>query len=95
MRAAGLRQYFLFGCFSDHYEMRRQVFQNGVDEARRRLGEQATVCFVGDTPVDVEAARQVGASIIAVGTGVYKSEDLLPYSPDVCVNSCAELLEAF
>jgi phosphoglycolate phosphatase len=91
--AAGLRHFFSFGCFSDSSEMRADIFRKGVAEAQRRLGKGASVCFVGDTPEDVKAARDAGARIIAVCTGIYKKEELSSLGPDACVTSCAELLE--
>jgi len=92
VNATGLRPHFQFGVFSDTHEQRADVFAHGVAEAKTRLGANATVCFFGDTPEDVRAARKVGARIIAVCTGVYKREDLAPLGPDACVQSCAELL---
>ena len=92
VEAAGLRDFFSFGCFSDQSEMRAGIFRRGVDEVRRILGENATACFVGDTPEDVRAAHQANAPIIAVCTGSFKRRELNCHAPDVCVESCAELL---
>jgi phosphoglycolate phosphatase len=92
LKAAGLRDFFEFGCFADDCELREHVFREAMDEARRRLGPKATVCFVGDTPDDVRAARAVGGQVIAVGTGIFKVEDLGPLGADATVASCAELL---
>jgi len=92
IKAAGLRDLFEFGCFADDSELREQVFRKGVSEVRRRLGAEATICFVGDTPDDVRAARTAGGQIIAVGTGIFKAEELLTHGPDASVQSCAELL---
>ena len=90
--AAGLREYFSFGCFSDYREQRADVFREGVREVRRRLGPDAAACFVGDTPEDIRAAREAGAQIIAVGTGIFSHDQLREHGPDSCVLSCAELL---
>ncbi len=92
VEAAGLRDFFSFGCFSDHYESRADIFRQGVTEAQRRLGEAAQVCFIGDTPEDVKAARLANSKIVAVCTGIFTAEDLSYYEPDACVASCAELL---
>ena len=94
IRAAGLAEYFRFGCFADHCELREGVFANGLAEARRLLGTLSKVCYVGDTPEDIRAARKVGAHIIAVGTGVYAAAELAQDTPDVCLSSCAELLKS-
>jgi len=91
IEAAGLRHYFRFGVFADDHEQRAQIFAHGVEQVRERLGAAATICFVGDTPQDIQAAKQAGARIISVCTGIYKREDLAPLGPDYCVSSCAEL----
>ena len=92
LKAAGLAEYFQFGCFADECELRVDVFRKGINEVRRRLGPGATVCFIGDTPDDVRAAQGVGGSVIAVGTGIFKIEDLAAHGPDATVNCCSELL---
>jgi phosphoglycolate phosphatase len=92
LQAAGLRDFFSFGFFSDQTEMRAGIFCRGVDEVRRILGENAIACFVGDTPEDVRAARQANAHVIAVCTGTFKPHELNCHAPDVCVDSFAELL---
>jgi phosphoglycolate phosphatase-like HAD superfamily hydrolase len=92
LSAAGLRHYFQFGAFADQHELREHVFQDAVAEVHRRLGRQATICFIGDTLDDIRAARKAGGRIVAVGTGIFKTEELAALSPDVCVADCAELL---
>ena len=89
---AGLRDFFSFGCFSDKYEMRGDVFRSGVAEVKHRLGDNAKTCFIGDTPEDVKAARYANAPIIAVGTGIFPANELAEYSPDLCISCCTDLL---
>lgn len=91
VEAAGLRRYFQFGCFSDRDEFRADIFKRAVAEARSRVGQHARVCFIGDTPEDIRAARSAGAQIIAVGTGVYKVNELSALGADACVESCSDL----
>lgn len=92
--AAGLREFFTFGVFSDRHEQRAQIFGRGVAFARQRLGLAARVCFIGDTPQDILAARSVNAQIISVCTGTFSREDLEALGPDLCVANCAELLQS-
>lgn len=91
LAACALADFFRFGSFSDHCEKRCDIFQNAVDEARARLGKQAVVCFVGDTPSDIVAARQVGAKIVAVATGIFSRDELQAHGPDVCVECCGNI----
>jgi phosphoglycolate phosphatase len=92
IEAAGLRHYFQFGCFSDHQEFRADIFKSAVSEARSRAGQGAKVCFIGDTPEDIRAARSAGAQIVAVCTGVYKADELSTLGADACVTSCSDLI---
>jgi phosphoglycolate phosphatase-like HAD superfamily hydrolase len=92
LRAAGLADFFEFGCFADDCELRVDVFRKGMQEVAKRLGPGATVCFLGDTPDDVRAAQGAGGRVIAVGTGIFKAEDLAAHSPDAAVRSCVDLL---
>ncbi|HKS73159.1 MAG TPA: HAD hydrolase-like protein, partial [Terriglobales bacterium] len=92
VEAAGLRHFFSFGCFADVCEMRTGIFQHAAGEARRLAGAEGSICFVGDTPDDIEAARAADAHVIAVGTGIYPVKDLSALHPDVCVGSFADLL---
>ena len=92
IQAAGLRDFFTFGTFADEHELREQVFEAGMEKVRALIGTGAKVCFIGDTPEDVLAAKKVGAHIVAVCTGIFKPDDLLPLGPDACVESCEELM---
>jgi phosphoglycolate phosphatase len=92
LEAAGLRNYFAFGSFSDQQELREAIFRHGLGEARHRLGGNARVCIIGDTPSDITAARAIGVTIIAVATGIFPRDQLAALSPDHCVSCCTELL---
>jgi phosphoglycolate phosphatase len=90
IEAARLREFFSFGFFSDHCESRAGIFQNALDHVVRKLGPQARACFIGDTPSDIQAAREVGASILAVASGTFTFDELSACSPDLCISSCSE-----
>lgn len=84
----------VFGRCGPVYEQRSEIFANAVTEARRILGSTATVCFVGDTPIDISAAKANRCPIIAVATGIYALDQLLKLQPDFCVSCCADLFTA-
>ena len=85
IEAANLRKYFAFGCYSDRCETRAEIFQNAVDHVKRELGANATACFIGDTPADVRAAREIGAPIVAVASGTFGIGELSACQPDLCI----------
>lgn len=91
VKAAGIDEYFSFGSFSDRNESREEIFRWGAEEARRRLGEAARVCFVGDTPADVQAAKACGFPVIAVATGIFPLLELAKQEPDMCIPDCEVL----
>jgi phosphoglycolate phosphatase len=92
LEKAGLRSMFAFGSFSFPRELRAEIFQHGIDLARRRMGERASVTVVGDTPSDIEAARAVGVPVIAIATGVYNFAQLQAHNPDACFACGTDLL---
>jgi phosphoglycolate phosphatase-like HAD superfamily hydrolase len=89
---AGLRQWFRFGGFSDHLPIRSELIGHAAREARELAGSNASVCVVGDTPRDIEAAHANSLPAIAVATGNFSFEALLERRPEVCASSLADLL---
>jgi phosphoglycolate phosphatase-like HAD superfamily hydrolase len=89
---AGLREWFRFGGFSDHFSIRSELIGQAALKARELAGRGASICVVGDTPRDIEAARANFLSVIAVATGKYSFDELLSHQPEVCATSLADLL---
>jgi len=87
-----VRQYFQFGSFSDRNETRKEIFRWGATKVREMLGRDARLCFVGDTPADVQAAKALGEPIVAVATGVFSVEELTEHKPELCL-ACLDALE--
>jgi phosphoglycolate phosphatase-like HAD superfamily hydrolase len=88
---AGLREWFRFGGFSDHFPIRAELIGQAAAKARELTGK-AGICVVGDTPRDIEAARANFLSVIAVATGHYSFDELMEYQPEVCATSLTDLL---
>ncbi|MGB6690614.1 MAG: HAD family hydrolase [Terracidiphilus sp.] len=89
---AGLREWFRFGGFSDHFPVRAELVFQAAKKARELAGSEARICVVGDTPRDIEAARANFLSVIAVATGKSSFDELLKHQPEVCATSLADLL---
>jgi phosphoglycolate phosphatase-like HAD superfamily hydrolase len=89
---AGLREWFDFGGFSDRFPVRQELIGDAARQARLLAGSQATVCVVGDTPRDIQAAHANALPVIAVATGHYNFDALLEHAPEVCASSLADLL---
>lgn len=93
LTAAGLDQFFERSSFVDQHEQRSAIFEQAVMMAKAALGNDARVCFVGDTPDDIEAARRVDALVVAVSTGTFRFHELAVFAPDGCCTSCIELFD--
>ena len=98
---AGLRQWFRFGGFCDRFEARQDMIAHAAEQARAMLRTmngagkaEATMCVIGDTPRDIEAARANALSTIAVATGRYSFEQLMEHEPEVCTTTLEALLQA-
>lgn len=92
LTAAGIRHFFTCGSFGDGFEQRVGIFDHAVSRAKSQLGSSASVCFFGDTPDDIHAARMVNAQIVAVATGIFAAAELERFEPDLCCGSCVEML---
>ena len=74
------------------------IRSNLVDAARRKVAKKYGVTFdrsstilIGDTLLDVKAAHDGGARIIAVATGVYSVSQLIEAGADVTLSDLADL----
>ena len=98
---AGLRKWFRFGGFCDRFEARADMIAHAAEQARAILASkdggdraEATMCVIGDTPRDIEAARVHGLPTIAVATGRYDFDQLMEHRPAVCTTTLEALLQA-
>jgi phosphoglycolate phosphatase-like HAD superfamily hydrolase len=93
---AGLREWFRFGGFSDHFPVRPELIGQAAQKARQLAGpggpNGVQICVVGDTPRDIEAARANFLSVIAVATGKYSFDELRQCQPEACVSSLKDLI---
>ena len=98
---AGLHSWFSFGGFSDRFEDRADMIAHAAAQARailrsesgRAPGQVESVCVVGDTPFDVEAARTNDLPTITVATGRYSFDELMQHDPEACATTLQALLE--
>ena len=80
-----LDHYFEFGGFGDGHADRNRVADAARQAAESVLGGAIAgrqCCVVGDTPADIECARAIGASVVAVATGTYNIDELSAHNPD-------------
>lgn len=93
LERVGLLQLFDFGGWSDACETRAEVFRNAALKARELLHGSCSICVIGDTPADIQAARENNLQVIAVSTGIYSYDMLAAKQPDLLVHSLTELMQ--
>lgn len=65
---------------------------DGLEMAAAKLGlAKASVCYVGDSPFDVRAARAAGVKSVSVATGNHTVERLKAEGADFAISSMSEL----
>jgi phosphoglycolate phosphatase-like HAD superfamily hydrolase len=72
LRRGGLHAWFRFGGFGCDHEDRAELLRAGAARGAALLGRALEACrviVVGDTELDMEAARAIGAVAVGVGTG--------------------------
>jgi phosphoglycolate phosphatase-like HAD superfamily hydrolase len=79
-----LWDYFETGGFADDHEDRNRIAAAARDRAGAKLGVELSgdeIVVVGDTPLDIECARAIGARCLAVATGGFTSAQLKTHQP--------------
>ena len=88
-----LNRYFTFGGYGSDADDRIGLTCRALERGSAILGstlDPSTVVVVGDTPLDVEAARGVGAIAVAVATGRYSADELQSSGAEYILASLAE-----
>ena len=92
----GLWDYFGCGGFGDEHYDRDDVARMALAEARSHLGREIDPCevwVIGDTPLDVQCARAIGANALAVATGWHSHDELHACKPDAIFHDLADHLK--
>jgi len=82
----GLAERFPFGGFGDHHYERDRVARDALAAAHAYLNGQYDpnrIWVIGDTPLDIQCARSIGARVLAVATGTHSLEELAAHRPDL------------
>lgn len=89
----GLFEYFAFGGFGDEHWERNDVAREALQFARDMVGGRLhldRVWVIGDTPLDIQCARSIGAKAVAVATGWDKADELAACEPDLLVEDFSD-----
>jgi phosphoglycolate phosphatase len=75
---------------SDPHERRSDLVAVARERAAARYGEPTGAVLVGDTPLDVLAAREAGARAVAVATGFAGLDALRASEPDALLQDLSD-----
>jgi phosphoglycolate phosphatase len=79
----GIRHFFRGGGFGEDSEQRNEVVALAIRRMGSRPRGRNPVYVVGDTPIDVEAAKANGAVAVGVATGSSSVEKLIAVGADI------------
>ena len=79
---------------SDPHEERSDLVAVARERAAARYREPTGAVLVGDTPLDVRAAREAGARAVAVATGFAEPEALRASGPDAYLEDLSDTAAA-
>jgi phosphoglycolate phosphatase len=85
LAAAGLAAHFPAGAFGDEAADRADLIRQALRHATEVYGRRflaANAVVIGDAPVDIEAAREIGARVVAVASGRFGTDALDEHGPD-------------
>lgn len=89
-----LWEYFACGGFGDEHYDRDDVARAAVAAVRSHLGRAVLaeeIWVIGDTPLDVQCARAIGARVVAVATGWHPLDELAAHNPDVLLADLSDV----
>jgi phosphoglycolate phosphatase len=75
---------------SDPHEERSDLVAVARERAAAKYSEPTGAVLVGDTPLDVRAAKEAGARAVAVATGFADPEELRASGPDVYLDDLSD-----
>jgi phosphoglycolate phosphatase-like HAD superfamily hydrolase len=75
---------------SDPHEARSDLVAVARERAEAKLGERVEPVLVGDTPLDVQAARDAGSRSVAVMTGFADEDALRASEPDALLRDLSD-----
>jgi len=89
----GLSPRFAAICGGDTFAVRKPDAGHLLGTIARAGGDPATTVMVGDSGTDVNAAKNAGVPVVAVGFG-YTDAPVASYGPDVVIDHFDELWDA-
>ncbi len=92
----GIWNHFPTGGFGEDDLTRFGIADRALEKAIAHYGQTFDqLIIIGDTLLDIKTARHLGAKVISITTGSNTKEELQTLSPDMIIDSFAELTDNF
>jgi phosphoglycolate phosphatase-like HAD superfamily hydrolase len=85
----GLEHHFAFGGYGERSPERNAAAEDALAAAQKALNGAVRadrMWVIGDTPLDVQCARHIGARVLAVATGMHAKAELAEAKPDLLLD---------
>lgn len=90
---AGLKNFFKLGVFGDEAFKRTDLVPSALKKVEEYNIKPEDTYIIGDTPRDVQCAKETGCISVAIPTGKYSLEELNKESPDYLLTDIIELVD--
>lgn len=88
--------YFPTGGFGEDGLKRFDIAISALEKAKLLYGDEFDDLFViGDTILDIQTARHIGAKVISIATGSNTREELSEHNPDYLIDKFDEIYDLF
>lgn len=95
VKSAGIDNHFKYGAFGCHDHKRSDLVKSAcsalMDSKELQISSPSDIAIVGDTPNDIQAAHNAGATSVAISTGPYSYNELNAHRPTYLLEKIAEL----
>lgn len=92
----GIWHHFPVGGFGEDGLKRFEIAEAAYKKAKSHYGAGFDLLYViGDTILDIQTARHLGAKVISIATGSNTKEELAAYQPDYLIESFQEVHDLF
>jgi phosphoglycolate phosphatase-like HAD superfamily hydrolase len=90
LESVDLKKYIDFGAFGSQAHVRSELVEIARQNAQKKFNKEfktSDFVIIGDTPKDIQCAREAGIKVIAIATGKFSYKELEKENPDLLLES--------
>lgn len=90
----GLWQYFVDGGYGEDGLKRFEIAEAAVKKFKADP-KRDEIWIIGDTILDIETARHIGAKVVSITTGAHTKDQLAPLKPEYLISRFSQVMKVF